>query len=288
MDVNDSECCFLNLNFISESHAKGLNYVKKILSNYNETIESLTLEKLQYILSTFKTKFGTVLSYGSTKFILSIITKAKNGWDDVEQYRKFKRYLWERRNVIETVKLTKLEEDAIKNAISKALDIFIANHSNKTLYETALMVLVVMVTNFRSSELQQLKYIHLLKLLRGETISIRVKKKLKPVSCIINKNLLMKIVTTLNKHSRYTLQDLLFTRSKVTLNKTFKELCELPSTSKLGVQALRKVNTTTIIKHTSIEVAQTFNRHNDKQTTDQYYNTKSYITSYIDNIFRTI
>ncbi|QLI62416.1 VLF-1 [Dikerogammarus haemobaphes nudivirus] len=281
--------CFKDLSLPTKSHEKGLIYVKNILKIYNENVETITLENLYKILTTFKTKYGTNLSYGSIKFIVSVITKFRNGWNDKILYKNFKRALWEKRFETETVKITKTEEDAIQHGIDVAIQNFNANHKTKSLYETGLMVLIVLTTNFRSSEIQQLKLFHLHQLLKGESISIRVKKKIKPIYCIVNKDLLLKIITLVTKQERYkSLTSNLFTLSKVTLNKTFKKLCNLPQTSRIGVQGLRKVITTNIINNTSLEVAQTFNRHNNKSVTDQYYNTQSYITSYIDNIFKTI
>lgn len=283
--MNDVSTAYIEAGVPTQSHVVGLEYVRRILSKYNEAIETITLDRLYEILTTHKTRRNTVLSYGSVKFITSLITKARGGWNDVDAYKKFKYTLWTNRFQKEALRLSIEEETAIIKTIGETTNIFIANHSNQTLYETSLMVLLVLVTNFRSSELQQLKFIHLNQLLKSETISIRIKKKLKPVACIVNKEMLAKIITILNQQKRYKLQDSLFTRSSVALNKKFKQLTQLPNTSIVGVQALRKVNTTNIIKNTSLDVAQTFNRHTNRNMTDQYYNTKSYVASYIDNVF---
>lgn len=285
--INDTEECFIDTSFATQSHHQGLKYIKKILKKYNETVDSITLDKLYFILNNFKTKYNKPLSYGSSKFIVSILTKTKNGWGD-ENFIEFKQKLKNDKYKVEVNPLTPQDEQAIKDACISALSIFTSNHSNKTLHETSLMVLLVLCTNFRISEVKQLTFNHLISLLNNETISIRIKKKLKPVSCIVNKEILGNIIETLKLQNRNVDNKILLGRSKVILNKTFKSLCKCNHDVKLGVQALRKVNTTQIIRHSTLEVAQIFNRHTNSQVTDKYYNTQSYVLANIDNVFANI
>lgn len=285
--INDSEACFIDTSLETHSHHQGLKYIKKILKKYNETVATITLNKLYFILNDFKTKYNTPLSYGSSKFIISILTKTKDGWGN-ENFIEFKQKIKTDKYNMEVNQLTLQDERAIKDACIIALSIFTSNHSNITLYETSLMVLLVLCTNFRISEVKQLTFNHLLSLWNNETISIRIKKKLKPVSCIVNKEILGNIISTIKLQNRNVDNKILLSRSKVILNKTFKKICNCNPTSRLGIQALRKVNTTQVIRHANLEVAQVFNRHTNSQVTDKYYNTQSYVLANIDNIFSSL
>lgn len=283
--INNENECFIDTSLNSVSHQKGLYYIEKILNKYNVTIDDITLDKLFFILSDFKTKYKKPLSYGSCKFIISILTKTKNGWGD-QNFIEFKRRIKHDKYKVESDPLTREVELAIRQACKEAVAIFTSNHSNSILYETSLMILLVLCTNFRISEVKQLTFNHLHSLMNSETISIRIKKKLKPVHCIVNKELLGNIISTLNIQLRIkNANTCLLKHSTVILNKTFKRLCDCEKNVRLGVQAIRKVNTTEIIKHTNLDVAQVFNRHTNSLITDKYYNTQSYILANIDNVF---
>ena len=167
--------------------------------------------------------------------------------------------------------------------------------------DTSLSVVLTLCTNLRSSELKQLTYSHVRNILNRQSVPIRIKKKFKPTFILANIDMLQgfndKIVEFAKLHGGE--KELLIQSTTSSINKHFRTACynlavkqniikEGDEFIHLGVQAIRKINTTALIESGSLKLAQLFNRHNNSQTTDLYYNTGNYMSSKMNSLYKDI
>lgn len=282
------ECAFLDIREPTKSQLAGLRYVSKILSSHNTTIDNVTIDKLLYIIQNYKVLItNNGLSPGSIKYILSVMYKYRPELKETDEAKKFSS-IFKRNQVFDNNNmLSGNEEIAIKASILYFTNLFVTNINDNALYYTSLAIQLVLCTNLRSSEIQQLTMYHLQQLVKNQTIAIRIKKKLKPIHIISNQEMLKATIAILSERV-VNIHELLLKVSKVCINATFKAHTDLPKSSRIGIQAIRKINTTILIKHGSLELASVFNRHTSKEMTDKYYNTKSYVEPFINNIYMNI
>lgn len=279
--------CYIDTSKSTPSQEKGVEYIKKILFLYNENIDTVTVLKFFEILSNYKTKNDNLLTYGSIKYILSVMCKYRPEFKNHESYKIEKFRLWTERNKITIEKYTKTEERLIKNAIIYFINQFISDKNFTSNYYTGIAVLIALATNFRISEIKQLTLNHLYKLQNDETINIKIKKKTKSMHIIVNKKLLNFLVNKLES-DKFSKFDYIVTISKTMINKNLKKYVQTnyQKNINIGIQSIRKINTTLLIENGSLELASVFNRHTSKQVTDQYYNTQNYVETYVNKIFK--
>lgn len=178
--------------------------------------------------------------------------------------------------------------------------------------DTCIAVSLVLCTNMRSSEIFQLNMEHLFAILNRTPVTIYIKKKVEayvvttvePLFSELYPSLVRAIGTVLvlnldhrNKLNKHRTNNLIeksdFTRfvmnptegafrSKFVIsctdnaiNKQLKvqfSLLRADDSSSAGLNFIRTVNTTMLLKSTTAEVAALFNRHNSASTTTKYYN----------------
>lgn len=279
--------CYIDTSKNTPSQEKGVEYIKKILFLYNENIDSVTVPKFFEILTNYKTKNDNLLTYGSIKYILSIMCKYRSDFKTHESYKTERFKLWNERNTITVEKYTKDEEQLIKNAIFYFINQFISDKNFTSNYYTGIAVLVALATNFRISEIKQITLNHLYKLQNDETINIKIKKKSKSMHIIVNKKLLNFLINKLESDN-FGKFDYIVTISKTMINKNLKQYVQsnYQKNINIGIQSIRKINTTQLIENGSLELASVFNRHTSKQVTNQYYNTQNYVESFVNKIFK--
>lgn len=180
-------------------------------------------------------------------------------------------------------------------------------------YSVACAVLLCVCTNLRSSELLQLTLALYTKIRQKELVPIRIKKRTK--SCRLVSNLVMLARfdfafrrAAINNYARrqhlgggggedgLTLERIpIADISKSTLNRHIQEdFNRLGQTHKLdrtldsyvgGIQLIRKINTTNLIADSAMKLAQVMNRHKNRATTLNYYDTNNYTASQLNSVF---
>ena len=152
--------------------------------------------------------------------------------------------------------------------------------------DIAIALLLVLATNLRSSELDQLSTNHLRDMLQQKPISIRIKKKLLSTTIIANNTLLepflpriwiirptgkliLTSISTINKHIRKWLT---------------RHGYSAPSSDRIGLIMIRKFNTSLLYQHLKAPLVSTFNRHTTSTSTGHHYNIHKY-THELNNFF---
>ncbi|UBZ25544.1 VLF-1 [Crangon crangon nudivirus] len=288
---------YIDTNIPSPAFIRGLAYIKNCILKPPLKLETIDIHTLFKHLRAYRTqKQLKHLSYGSIKYIFSIIDRVRPDIKKHAQFKILRNKLWRDWNTTAaSVEIyTPLEEAAIRKTIEYFITQFVAlsnnkvQHRHKVLYETGLAILLTLSTNLRISELLQLTYDHLAALVRGLTINIRIKKRLAPVHILVNRNMLQSIIKSLDSGGSGTQHVL--SLSAGTINQCIRHhiLSHLDistSTRTFGIQAIRKINTTILIESGSIELAQVFNRHRSSTTTNTYYNTKNYFSRMLNNVY---
>lgn len=76
--------------------------------------------------------------------------------------------------------------------------------------------------------------------------------------------------------------------SRSVINKEIRnQIPDIPKGIKFGIHSIRKVNTTLLIEHGNLSLAQLFNRHSKSEVTRQYYNNKTYISPMINRVMKS-
>ena len=293
---------FIDTTIKTDAHYKSLKYVQKILEKYDTTIDTLTDEKLTEIIKNYRTKTNQPLAYGSVNCLLSTIKKEK----PTIKLTTYKLELMSKINYL--YKISSKNEEIIKTIIIKYVKMLYTYPINEEYYkkyavllDTSLSVVLTLCTNLRSSELKQLTYSYVRNILNRQSVPIRIKKKLKPTFILANIDMLQgfneKIVEFAKLHGGD--KAILIQSTISSTNKHFRKSCYNLAVKKqiiqdgeefihLGVQAIRKINTTALIESGSLKLAQLFNRHRNSQTTDLYYNTGNYMSGKMNTLYKQI
>nr|CAR40190.1 putative VLF-1 protein [Chelonus inanitus] len=187
--------------------------------------------------------------------------------------------------------------DTVKN-VRDFVDGKYTEMESKRLIDTRLAILLTLLTNLRSSELLQLRIKHLHMIDREQTVSIRAKHRIESIKILKMGKLfdllypmIIKVVMKRDKLDQHcSLNDLinntinnseynevlLISSQSDSINKTLRELYanvnqSEPSTA-LGLKIIRSLNTTLMVQHNELALAQNINRHKDINVTLRHYN----------------
>lgn len=293
--TNDPNSPFIDTSLVTKSHNVIKKYTLFILAQYNTTISKVTSSELLHIFVNFKTKrTKKTLKYSTIKNILNLICFYRKDLIPFKQTycRNYRTY-----NI--GVELAPEDEELIKQTIMYFISILSPAKSIECI--TALAVALTMATNLRISELQQLTFAHIFQILNKQPVDIRIKKKKSSIKITANMDFLLAISKILEPVYKNDNQKLLLNRvSNSSINNTFKQyflqlkypkVIFKPKYKKnanllyknvqfnvptLGIQIIRKINTTILIQNGSLELARVFNRHTRTTVTQTYYNTKNF------------
>lgn len=177
-------------------------------------------------------------------------------------------------------------------------------------YCTACAVLLCVATNLRSSELLQINQTMLNQMLEKSLVPIRIKKRTKSLRLLCNVQLLaqyrdcFELAIMLNyERRRQAVRSQLVAAAaprhqvpivdiaKATLNRRicrdFNRLSGQEDNNFVGgIQLIRKINTTNLIASSGLTLAQVMNRHKNRRTTLDHYNTQNYTAAQVNNVFK--
>lgn len=228
---------------------KRLSYIKRLgLSNPN----TCTSDELERWIETAKSKSGKPLAETTKRWILSTVKSNNKNIKNIN----FKSSKKVKHHIVTDLDLTKL--------ISR-IDI---KNTNPIIHDTYMAILLCMATNFRISELMQLNKQHILAILRGEPIGIRIKKHLSEQIILGNVDLLTALLPHLPEMGP------ILTTSKSMITNNIKRLVlELYPEYKglCGINLIRKFTTSLYIKFSGVEAAVMVNRHRNDDTTIEEY-----------------
>ncbi|KAG6558456.1 very late factor 1, bracovirus capsid protein [Microplitis demolitor] len=172
----------------------------------------------------------------------------------------------------------------------------------RRIIDTKIAIVLTLLTNLRSSELLQLRVKHIDLIKRELPLSIRTKHRNTSIKILKMAKLFdvlypKVIKMALSRDGLYTksldtdfetqiknnpvIQNTLLVSCKVdTINKVMRQIYEnvngmQPSVA-LGLKSIRSLNTTIMINHKELLLAQTLNRHKDVNVTLKHYNCSSF------------
>lgn len=292
----------------SKTHEVTKKYLDKILKSHNYSIENITADALYDIFKSYKKKHSVgSLSNGTIRCLLSTIANYRKDLSQDPVFLNIYKSIKNLNEILDNSKptLDKSQENLICNAISHFVDIFtsidganerdfnILIKKHKVKYYTGLAVILTLMTNMRSNELQQVTLNNLRQMMNNEAVSIKIKKRQSFITVLANPDILKIIMPSLTRRNQETLDSPLIKISTVSINKAFRnKLMETNNLTdnniKYGIQSIRKVNTTILISEDSVELAQVFNRHRNTDTTLQYYDNKTYVESQLNKVMNTL
>lgn len=283
----------------SKAYAVGLRYCARILEEHNTSVDSVTDDELREIFATHRLRkpAGAKLSYGSVKYVLSILKRARPDEIALTMGQL-------ERDAIVTPQLNYLRrftpdtERRVKETILFFVRILAKCHTradylrSAPLYDTCLAVVLTLATNLRSSELKQITFEHVARIFNRQPVSIRVKMRCKSIVIVANLEMLKLFLPQIKVIGGGDRAKPLLSASVSTINRLFREAFENTTATsddrddwRIGLQAIRKINTTVLIEHGTLKLAQAFNRHASSEITDKYYNTQNYISNVVNRVF---
>lgn len=268
------DSCFIDSSVKSKNHNNTIKYICKcILANDVELVNTISIEDFTTAIKRYKTSSGKSLSYGSIKCLYYTMMNERQDWD-TKLAKKSKNEFFSKSDSFS------LYDSITSGKIMDSILIFVKYVLDLPGYEDTMVfvgraIIIVLATNLRMAEVKQIQVRHLYMILKNETINIKFKKRLKGVRLLAHNWLIRGLVDTLPKE--YNQDDLVVKVAKSTINRYLKDCINVPKDLSLGIQAIRKVNTTLLLEYCNLETAQTFNRHTRAETTDKYYNNRTYI-----------
>ncbi|UVT30844.1 VLF-1a [Penaeus vannamei nudivirus] len=277
---------FIDTSLPTKAQSLTLKYIRNNITN---NIDTISIDDFAELVKNFKLKNGKMLAYGSIKCLFYTMYKHRMGDWDIKKMKAAKNKFWDitshRSGESYNVEMEGVIKDMIEYFISYLFDK--VPSVNLTFKDVAIAIYITLATNLRISEIKQLTKKHIIQMMNDEIVTIRIKKKRKPIKIMANKKMLDKFL--FNQKIK-TLDDNqpLIRISKSLINETIRKYIStktsITENQKFGIQSIRKVNTTIIIQSLNLQVAQNFNRHSNANTTFHHYNTKTYINTVIDNV----
>ncbi|UVX94909.1 VLF-1 [Callinectes sapidus nudivirus] len=279
----DEILCYRNTLENSKNHHLTIKYIKtRIIPN--KDIKKISIQEFSDELKKYKTKDGNNLKYGSIKCLFYTMMKERSDWEP-RIAKQYKNSFWTKKSHTSSNLYNTEDSQKIKQMILNFIKNYFTNNLKKSENEVAMAIIIAVATNLRMAEIRQLKKKHLLQIVNGEMINIKIKKKIKGVRVLSHKWLLSALLDKLPADMENN--KLLITVSRSFINRTIKaHTLGVMDSTKLGIQSIRKVNTTMILEHCNVTTAQIFNRHTRSDTTQQYYNNKTYIGPQINQIMK--
>lgn len=232
-------------------------------------------------------------------------------WKEINAMRL--RYHYKNQTVLEKY------ESTCRSVISELIDYFLINYSsldttknirkkgivvNRDLKkECSLVVILTMCLNLRQSEVKQLTIALLEDILGNRPVAIKTKMRVKSVVLPVNMELLSSVLPKIKvymnmKYSHRDVSDQ-FLKNQLMLTYSMRHITGFlrkmilantlhPSSDinvYLGIQMLRKINTTDMLKHMPPLFVAQFNRHKAIDTTTEHYKTKYYENRAMDGLF---
>lgn len=172
-------------------------------------------------------------------------------------------------------------------------------------YETAIVVWLTMCSNLRSSELVQITFQHVDKILACKPVQIKTKKRITSVVIVFIRPLFDQYFEYVYNYHRYVLNTkekrVILTRKLITISDTtFNQiirtnLIKLSKVRKInihnqnfGIQCIRRLNTTLLSNKLSEKDVMSFNRHRSAYVSRTHYNTLTYGATKLDNMFHQL
>ena len=272
---------FIDTTISTATHCKILTYIKKHIT---ANVDIVTIPEFSQLISQYKTtKTGKSFAYGSVKSLFYTMMKHRQGDWNLMEMKTAKNKFWTKTHPTDNL-YSQEKETQILDMILYYMQHLVSPMFNKEhpgiLDNVSLAIAITVATNLRISEIKQLTLSHLHHMMRDEVVNIRTKKRSKGVVILAHKWLIEKIITLLITHAESAL---IITISTSCLNKHIKLKLADPTTV-CGIQGIRKVNTTQLIKDGTITLAQTFNRHSNASTTQKYYNNQTYIGPIVNKV----
>lgn len=150
------------------------------------------------------------------------------------------------------------------------------------------VLIITLCTNLRLGEILQLRLADMENIMNGRPVSLKIKKRKSVVTVV-------PILVIYKKFYKFLTGDLKSLDSLVVkysqsyinteLRKTLKNF-GASDVDKLGVQSLRKFNTSKLLQQTTVQNVANFNRHRNVDTTLRFYNTGFYeLSGDVSNLF---
>lgn len=302
--MNTATSSFVDTSQPTQAFKRGVEYVNKLLGP-EHTADSVNNEQLIQILSAKRTKkTNEPLTTNSFTYILSIIKKQndkiKITVHDLPKHKIKNRISAEEETVI---------QKTIAHCISHLKNITYEEEykKNRALYQMNIAVLLASSVCLRISEILQLTLENYSQILYRQPVAIRVKMRVKSPILLGNLELLEAYFPDVVKVAQLECQlfpqsarvggpRLLVNISKTQVNKKFKEAAkniasaeDVKMSNAFGMQSIRKVVTTIVLKETgSVQMAQRFARHENRETTTRHYNTDNFVKDKIKNVFSSL
>ncbi|QBB28648.1 VLF-1 [Homarus gammarus nudivirus] len=280
------DICFINTSDFSKNHVNTVKYIKHSVFNDDVSrFKTISIAEFGDILRQYKTKRGTPLCYGSIKCLFYTMAKERPDWD-FDEMKRVKNTFWVKGSISNN-----LYNSEMSDKIMNMIEHFVVGFFNHQFYDiqkdVAIAVIITVATNLRIAEIKQLKRRHIIDIINGRVINIKMKKKYKGLVVLAHKWLLQSLLDSLPSSNDGDDDRYLVTIATSTINKYIKNYIKVSDKHvKFGIQSIRKVNTTLILEHCNIELAQAFNRHTKTETTQKYYNNKTYIGPTINKIVK--
>lgn len=279
-----SDLCYIDKSQRSKNQVAAFKYIQK---NITSDVQTITVEDFADKIEKYRTKNNTPLSYGSVKCLFYVMAKERTDWDR-DTMRRYKNSFYNRKYTV--TQNSNLYNTEVSNKISEMILFFIEHLLHKKFHDkcyidTARAILITLATNFRISELLQLRKRHLYQILNCENIHINIKKKKKSMQILAHDWLLQALLETIKTEDD---EYVLISTAKSTINKILRNYIDVDDKHriKFGINSIRKVNTTLLIEHGNITIAQMFNRHVRSDVTQTYYNNKTYIGPTINRVMK--
>nr|WOZ57633.1 VLF-1 [Menippe mercenaria nudivirus] len=291
MSPTSPDLCYIDRSIKSKNHLNTIKYIRKWILKPSDKLSTITIPQFVERLKTYRTQnTNKALSYGSIKCLFYTMQKERSATWDWNEMREAKNKFWVKRTAFDTLRSNDNLYDSemterIRTAIMYfARVLFGREYASAEVVFVARCVIITVATNLRISEILQLTKKHLQQILDNEIINIRIKKKKTGVKLLSHDWLLKAMLKQLaHQGDEYKLVQV----SKSFINKTIRvHMGDVPQNMKFGIHSIRKVNTTLLIEHGDLKIAQLFNRHNKKDVTRQYYNNKTYIAPTINSIMK--
>ncbi|UOT91804.1 VLF-1 [Aratus pisonii nudivirus] len=274
--------CYTDKSKRSRNHVRTLRYIKtKILKTY-DNLHSITLLDFCERLKFYRTNHNQPLSFGTIKCLLYTMKK-ENNWDE-EQLKIEKNKFWHKFKNTNDNLYDAVTTKNIINMIEYYTQNYFRNNLNGVENQVAIAILITLATNLRINEILQLNKKHLQQIINVEIIHIKLKKRVRGIQVLSQKWILKALLLKLKDFPEY---ETILQISKSTINKYIKLRTINSSSINIGIHSIRKINTTLLLEHGSIDIAQQFNRHNKANTTYNYYNNKTYIGPVLNRIMKT-
>ncbi len=285
--------CYVDRSVKTKTHESTMRYIRHWILKPTDDANTITIGAFADRLRRYRTRErNEKLSYGSVKCLFYTMQKERGDTWDIEEMKRVKNTFWvSKRSAFDALRSsdnnlygTEMTAKISTMILYFASNLFCNTFFNAKLIAVARAVVLTLATNLRASELLQLRKKHLQQMVDGEVVNIRTKKRIKGIRFLSQDWLILKLLLQIrDEPSDFVLVPV----SKSFINKCIRaQIPDIPKGVKCGIHSIRKVNTTLLIEHGDLSLAQLFNRHSKSEVTGQYYNNRTYVGPTINRIMR--